>query len=447
MKRIFLKLLLLAPLAGMLVFGCGKVEPQGEGEGQGTEIPQEPDEPQPKPEKPAEKPKVVWIDAHANISRFKNKSNISYFLKKIKAAGLNTVVVDVKPVQGEVLYDSDFMTKCKNLGGTDTDFSWDYLQTFIDEAHKLGMKVTVSTTFFPMGSPSRKEGPVYYDKKWEGKTCLQYKKEGMVDIKNDPTKVAAFLNPVLPEVQDYLLRMVEEIVTKYDVDGYALDYCRFCDGDSDFSEASKEAFEKYLGLPVQNFPQDIFTYNSDGSRKPGKYYKQWWAFRAQVISDFVGKVRDRIKSVNPEISLEYWAGSWWHAIYGNGQNWASPDSNPYDIPYTSDWISPEYVKAGFAAKLDVFQLGAYLSTVYGKNNNESIEFAIARGKMLINGDCKMYGTYSCDSPDFDVEGATELCLKETDGIMIFDLVYIIKNNMWDKIKSGIDKAEKSLGIQ
>ena len=76
---------------------------------------------------------------------------------------------------------------------------------------------------------------------------MQYKPEGMVDIKDDPTKVAAFLNPVLPEVQEFALRFIREIVTNYDFDAYALDYCRLPDYQSDFSEASKEAFEKYIG--------------------------------------------------------------------------------------------------------------------------------------------------------------------------------------------------------
>lgn len=52
-----------------------------------------------------------------------------------------------------------------------------------------------------MGMPSTRQGPAYRGTTWKGKTCMQYKPEGMVDIKDDPTKVAAFLNPVLPEVQ------------------------------------------------------------------------------------------------------------------------------------------------------------------------------------------------------------------------------------------------------
>lgn len=43
----------------------------------------------------------------------------------------------------------------------------------------------------------------------------------------------------------------------YDVDAYALDYCRYPGDDSDFSADSHKAFEHYLGKKVRNFPDNI----------------------------------------------------------------------------------------------------------------------------------------------------------------------------------------------
>ena len=64
---------------------------------------------------------------------------------------------------------------------------------FIDEAHKRELKVTVSTTIFTAGLPSSKNGMAYRDDTWNGKTCLEYTKDqGLIDIKNDKTKVSAF---------------------------------------------------------------------------------------------------------------------------------------------------------------------------------------------------------------------------------------------------------------
>lgn len=67
------------------------------------------------------------------------------------------------------------------------------------------------------------------------KTCLEYTKDqGLIDIKDDKTKVSAFLNPVLPEVQDFCLNFIKELVTNYNFDGFALDYCRYPGDESDF---------------------------------------------------------------------------------------------------------------------------------------------------------------------------------------------------------------------
>ena len=71
------------------------------------------------------------------------------------------------------------------------------------------------------------------------------------------------LQPVLPEVREYVMRMVTELVTNYDFDGYILDYCRYMNMNSDFSEASKKAFEEYAGVTCTDFPRDIYYY-ADG---------------------------------------------------------------------------------------------------------------------------------------------------------------------------------------
>ena len=390
----------------------------------------------------AEMEKELWFDASANFQRFSTKEGISHWLDKTKETGFNKIVVDVRSVQGDVLYKSDFLTEATTLGGVTVHRDWDYLQYFIDEAHKRKLKVCVSTTIFPAGSPSTRSGPAYRDTPWAKKTCMQYKTTGMKDIKDDNTKVAAFLNPVLPEVQENALRMIEEIVTKYDIDAYALDYCRYPDGESDFSAETRSAFEGYIGQRLTDWPGDVFTYNPDGTHKAGKYYKKWWEFRSKVIRDFVAEVRKRIKAIKPEVKLEYWAASWWQGLYNNGQNWASPSYDPSGE--YGWWASPDYFRTGFADQLDTFLLGTYLSKIYGPNDPESIEYGIARAKRIIGRDCTIYGTVQCADPKFDIGEAVYLCMKSTQGLMVFDIVHVINNNKWDAIKQGISRAEKEL---
>ena len=61
----------------------------------------------------------------------------------------------------------------------------------------------------------------------------------MLDIRDDKQKVGAFLNPVRKDVRNFALSIIREIVKNYDIDAYALDYCRYPADNSDFSNGVK----------------------------------------------------------------------------------------------------------------------------------------------------------------------------------------------------------------
>lgn len=58
-----------------------------------------------------EKPVTLWIDAEANYPRLSTREEISAMLDKARSNGFNAIVLDVKPVKGEVLYESSFLPK------------------------------------------------------------------------------------------------------------------------------------------------------------------------------------------------------------------------------------------------------------------------------------------------------------------------------------------------
>ncbi|MVZ65324.1 family 10 glycosylhydrolase [Sphingobacterium sp. DK4209] len=380
------------------------------------------------------KPKYLWFDAEANFERFSNKDSIDYYVKKAKDVGFTDIVVDVKPIYGKALYKSSFIPELTTVGSYSRTIDWDYLQYFIDQAKKNKLRVTVSTTFFPAGHPGDQSGLVYEDKKWDGKTGIAYTSNNeLIDIRNDKTKVAAFMNPLDPDVRKFVIDMVREIVTKYDVQGYILDYCRFSGIETEFSETTRKAFEDYMGEKVPNFPRDIFYYQNN-QKVEGRFAKKWYEFRAMVIHDYVKEIKETAKGIKPDIKIEYWAASWYNALYANGQNWAS---KKYDTHAENTWATENYKNAGFAEHLDAFQIGTYLNTIYGKNDPESIEYGLIRGKRLLKGDTKLYGSiYALNHKD-NIEQAIDLCLKESEGLMVFDIVQVIGFNQWDAIKRGI----------
>lgn len=387
------------------------------------------------------KPKYLWFDAAANYRRFQERDSIDYYLDKALKAGFNRVVVDVRSVDGEALWPSDVIPRKDDRG-------WDYLGYFIEAAHSRGMELTVGTTIFPIGSPRAKRGPAYAENsEFKGRTCMLYLPDGMVSNDDYPEDVATFLNPAMPENQEYVLRFIKELTERYDIDGYSLDYCRYPGVISDFSEFSRRDFERYLGHEVECWPEDIYTYPKDGGPlTPGKYYKQWWSYRSKVITDFIVRANETIKGIKPDVELTYWAAGWIYGIYGNGQNWASPRHALHCDPYTDVWCEKEYMTTGFADKVDIFMLGAYLNNIYGLDDPNSVEYSIRRANNLIKGDCALYSSiYALNHPD-NIEDAAYVCLRDSEGLMVFDICQVIQFDLWDDIRRAVERAEPEVKL-
>ena len=393
-----------------------------------------------------QKPVVMWMDASANFDRLKDKKGIRSTLDKAITYGFNGIVVDVKPCEGTVLYDSEFLDPYK-LSSEERGF--DYLEYMIQQAKARNMRVEISTTIMTMGSVTTRKGPLFTDPEIAEAECIEYTPYGLKKISENSNAFGA-INPCHPNTMKYIKRMINEIFTnpKYEcVDAYVLDYCRYMNLNSDFSDYSRQKFEEYIGEEVQNWPEDIYTFNSDAFSSywyditPGKYYNLWIEWRAQVIHDVIAEIRTTLKEIRPDVDLEVWAASW-GPLPATGQNWTSPR---YKAVSYNWWATDNYYKTGYADLLDTFQLGAYLNRVYGMVP-ESIEYALDYCKSVLMGDCNYWGTFSVADKDFDSESAVYLCLTKSPGCMVFDLVHISTCGHWNKLKAGIDKAWEKLGV-
>lgn len=94
-----------------------------------------------------------------------------------------------------------------------------------------------------------------------------------------------WLNPLHPQVQQFLLDLITEVVTKYPVDGIQLD--------------------DHFGLPVE-FGYDTYTialYQQEhqGAKPPADFLNaDWMRWRAQKLTDFMGQIFRAVKAINPD---------------------------------------------------------------------------------------------------------------------------------------------------
>ena len=134
--------------------------------------------------------------------------------------------------------------------------------------------------------------PAYKKPEWQLKT-----NNGNITYTGE-TIGMVFLNPALPEVQDFLLETYTYILTTYDIDGFQLDYIRYRDRtsteDYGYDAATIAAFkEAYPQYQYYNITYNTNTY----------YWNDWVAFRAGKITEFVKKMRDLIDEIAPEVIL------------------------------------------------------------------------------------------------------------------------------------------------
>lgn len=406
----------------------------------------------------------LYFDATANFARFTHKDSITYYLQKAKDVGVTDVVIDVKPITGEVLFPSQVAPVMTAWEGEyesgKKDMSWDMLSVFIEEGHQRGLSVHASTNVFVGGHNFFDRGLVYEDSTKAHWQTLSYLPEGMTPITEQKKKYSAMLNPALEEVQQYQLSILKELINMYpDLDGIILDRVRYDGIEADFSEASKDLFEEYLGEEVSNFPTDIFTYGETGSEKiEGPLYKKWLEWRASVIHDFIFEARAELKAINNDLEFGDYTGSWYPSYYEVGVNWASKD---YDPSQDFDWATTEYKNYGYAEALDVFLTGNYFYEV-DKREAEEIDttsvirteagqtlgkedwYTVEGSAELVNEIVKektpvyagLYVEQYKEDPEQFVK-ALKMCREKSDGAMIFDIVHIINFGWWNELEKGL----------
>ncbi len=264
---------------------------------------------------------------------------------------------------------------------------------------------------------------------------------GPVETRMEPSSahsIFAFANPADPNVWNYELGILYEILTHYDVDGIVLDRTRYQDLSEDFSDLSRAGFERFIGHPVAHWPDDIYTYAPSGfwvARRPGPLYKAWLGYRARTIRAYTRAAARLVHTLRPRVAVGMYVGAWYPVYYEEGVNWASPDVRP---PYA--WIGDDWVQAGLAPLLDYLMIGLYYRSVTmweamrrRDNPTTSVQGGAALGRSLVHGDTPLLGAllvplYAGDPGR--LTRAIRMSDALTRGTMLFDLIYLNDDNLW-----------------
>ena len=289
--------------------------------------------------------------------RFQKQSLLDR-LDALKAAGINTLYFQIR-TEGDALYDSDIEPWSKYLTGEEgvaPDPYWDPLEFVIEEAHKRGMELhawlnpyramrTIPSDFTQKVSNETVKQDVneslkpflgrYHDEDSKYKAAGTTARDSMHVANKHPewlfvmNDAIAIMNPGLPEVIDYNVQVVMDVVNRYDVDGIHFD----------------DYFYPYppnhMGSSNENEALDDSTF---AQYPRGFDNKDDW--RRNNIDLFVEMLHDSIQVVKPWIKFGISPFGIWKSgvpsgtsgmdaysvIYGDGIAWLEAQTIDYITP-------------------------------------------------------------------------------------------------------------------
>ncbi len=223
------------------------------------------------------------------------------YLQKIQENGGNMVVVDFKETDGHLYYPTQNQISIA-AGGNDRVMFKDPAD-FIKTAHEKGIYVVARVTCFKDELMAVKK-PEWAIRDYKGN--IWKSPEGQ-----------SWLDPSLPEVQDYVISVAEE-VSKFGVDEIQFDYVRF---------------------PTQGAVNNA-NYSFD-EKKVQKY---------EIIRDFLKKAREKLNPLNVKLGIDVYGVVAWHDGYDSKSTGQKIEElAPYtDVIYPM--IYPSHFGPGFGGK-------------------------------------------------------------------------------------------------
>ncbi|MAT56660.1 MAG: hypothetical protein CMF23_01655 [Ignavibacteriae bacterium] len=219
----------------------------------------------------------VWL-TNVDSDALNSKENIIETVELCDQLGFNTIFV-VTWNKAMTSYPSKIM---KEFTGVEIDTLFtgrDPLKELIDEAHKRNIKV-IAWFEFGFSSSFEENGGILINKKpeWASKDV-----DGNLVQKNG----FEWMNGFNPEVQDFILSIIMEVVQNYNVDGIQ--------GDDRLPAMPSEA-------GYDDYTVNLYKEMHNGNEPPKDFRDENWVqWRADILNKFMGKIYKTVKSHNKDI--------------------------------------------------------------------------------------------------------------------------------------------------
>lgn len=232
--------------------------------------------------------RALWLDRGTIVSA-KKPADMKKLFAKIAQSGINVVYFEAINA-GFPLYPSQYIEQSPLTKG------YDPLATAIKEAHDHDIELHAWTWVFAVGNtrhnaligqPKDYPGPVISNNFYDGALLGM---NGNLLPHNQPEY---WLDPANPEVKNFMYKVLEEIVRKYNVDGVQLDYIRYpFQSNSNlmgYDFMGRELFESETGRSLDSPNAETLDI--------------WTQWKTKQVSDFVCEISRRLRVLKPNIQI------------------------------------------------------------------------------------------------------------------------------------------------
>jgi uncharacterized lipoprotein YddW (UPF0748 family) len=281
--------------------------------------------------------RAIWLD-RGTIVRAKSEQDLAKIFDQLAASGFNTVFFETLNASYPI-YPSRVAPEQNPLVR-----GWDPLAAAVKLAHERGMELHAWVWMFAAAN-RRHNAILNQPTDYPGPVLKAHPDWAMFDRQGrlfDQNTKKAFLDPANPEVRRYLMALLEEIVTRYEVDGIQLDYIRYPFQDPTvnqtygYGRAARQQFQALTGVdPIKVSPSNSLR-DTSGSRN---LWQQWTDFRIQQIDSFVATVSQRLRAQRPSLILSAAVfplprQERLQKLQQNWENWASQGDIDLMVPMT-----------------------------------------------------------------------------------------------------------------
>jgi len=255
----------------------------------------------------------------------KQKKDLNQILDKLQKTHINMVFLQTR-IRGDVIYPSKIEPRSEYVKSNDATADYDPLQFAVEACHQRGIECHAWFVVYPMGTVAKNKKP--------NRTSTALNRNHLIKT----FKKNVYLDPGNPQTNVYILSLIKEIVSNYDIDGIHLDYIRYPEVAADFPD--KDTFLQYgYGKNKEDWRRENINHLVYAVYDMVKSLKPW----VQVSSSVVGMYKDI-----PGESRRHWTA--YSSVFQDPVDWLKKGKQDFIVPMTyysgmlfypfvEDWVS------------------------------------------------------------------------------------------------------------